>query len=74
MLRRGERAVVIGTIGAIVLVALAGVLTAPTSGMEDPRLSTNLAGPNGAKGLAQALTRLQVTVEQRRRPYFDLAG
>jgi len=74
MLQRGERAVVIGTIGALALAALAGVLTAPTRGGEDPRLSTYLAGPNGAKGLAQALTRLHVTVEQRRRPYFDLAN
>src|SRR2546427_1590302 len=37
------------------------------------RLSTYLAGPSGAKGLAQALRRLGVTVEQRRRPYFDIA-
>src|SRR2546427_11240844 len=37
------------------------------------RLSTCLAGPSGAKGLAQALRRLGVTVEQRRRPYFDIA-
>jgi uncharacterized protein DUF4350 len=74
MLRRGERAVIIGVIVALVVAAVVGVLSAPTPGIEDPRLSTYLAGPNGAKGLAQALERLHVVVEQRRRPYFDLAG
>jgi hypothetical protein len=74
MLRRGERAVIGGAIGALVLAALAGVLSAPARGIDDPRLSTYLAGPNGAKGLAAALERLHLTVERRRRPYFDLAG
>jgi len=74
MLRPGERAVVLGAIGAVVLVAVAGVLTAPTRDLEDPRLSTYLAGPRGAKGLAQTLRRLGMTVEQRRRSYFDLAS
>ena len=74
MLRRGERAVIYGVIGALVLAALAGVLSAPARGIDDPRLSTYLAGPNGAKGLAQALERLHLTVERRRRPYFDFAG
>ena len=74
MLRRGERVVVLGAIGAVVLAAVAGVVTAPTRDLEDPRLSTYLAGPHGAKGLAQTLRRLGMTVEQRRHPYFDLAG
>jgi Domain of unknown function (DUF4350) len=74
MLRRGERAVVLGVVAALVLAALAGVLAGPTRGIDDPRLSTTLAGPNGAKGLAQALARLHIVVQQRRRPYFDLAG
>jgi len=74
MLRRGERAVVAGVIVALVLVTLAGMLVAPTKGTDDPRLSTYLAGPNGAQGLAQVLGRLHVAVEQRRRPYFDLAS
>src|SRR5256884_1454701 len=74
MLRRGERVVVLGAIGAVVLAAIAGVVTAPTRDLEDPRLSTYLAGPHGAKGLAQTLRRLGMTVEQRRHPYFDLAG
>jgi hypothetical protein len=42
--------------------------------MDDRRLSTYLAGPNGAKGFAEVLRRLGVVVEQRRRPYFDLTG
>lgn len=74
MLRRGERTVVIGVIVALALAALAGALAAPSRGIDDPRLSTNLTGPNGAKGLAQALEQLHVMVEQRRRPYFDLAA
>jgi hypothetical protein len=35
---------------------------------EDPRRSTYLAGPNGALGLAEALTRLGVRVERYRHP------
>src|SRR5205085_9983303 len=73
MLRRGERAVVLGAIAAIVLAAVAGVVTAPTRDLDDPRLSSYLAGPHGAKGLAQTLRHLGMTVEQRRHPYFDLA-
>ncbi len=74
MLRRGERAVVLGAIAAVVLAAVAGVVTAPTRDLDDPRLSTFLAGPHGAKGLAQTLRHLGMTVEQRRHPYFDLAS
>src|SRR5256885_10539678 len=74
MLRRGERAVVLGAIVAIVLAAVAGVITAPTRDLDDPRLSTYLAGPHGAKGLAQTLRHLGITVEQRRRSYFDVAS
>jgi len=72
-MRRGERAVVIAGVSILVLVALWGALSAPGSDAVDRRLSTYLAGPSGAKGLAQALRRLGVTVEQRRRPYFDIA-
>src|SRR4029077_9701047 len=74
MLRRGERALVLGAIVAVVLAAVAGVVTAPSRDLEDPRLSTYVAGPHGATGLAQTLRHLGVTVEQRRRPYFDLAS
>ncbi|HVH09506.1 MAG TPA: DUF4350 domain-containing protein, partial [Gemmatimonadales bacterium] len=74
MLRRGER-IVVGTALLIVgLAALAGVLVAPTQFQDDPRLSTYRAGPQGAKGLAETLRRLGITVAQRRRPYFDVAN
>jgi hypothetical protein len=73
-MRRGERAVVIGGVSVLVVVALWGALSAPASDRDDRRLSTYLTGPSGAKGLAQALRRLGVTVEQRRRPYFDFAA
>src|SRR2546422_2973815 len=66
-MRRGERAVVIAGVSILVLVALWGALSAPGSDRDDRRLSTYLAGPSGAKGLAQALRRLGVTVEQRDR-------
>ncbi len=72
MLRRGERAVVVGVVVALGLAALAGVLSAPAKGLDDRRLSTYVAGPNGAKGFADVLRRLGVAVERRRRPYFDL--
>jgi len=73
-MRRGERAVVIGGVTVLVLVALWGALSAPGRDRDDDRLSTYLTGPSGAKGLAQTLRRLGMTVEQRRRPYFDLAA
>ncbi len=73
-MRRGERAVVIGGVTVLVLVALWGALSAPGRDRDDGRLSTYLTGPSGAKGLAQTLRRLGMTVEQRRRPYFDLAA
>ena len=72
MLRRGERLLVGGSILVIVLAGIAGMLVSPTPDLGDERLSTLLAGPAGAKGLAQTLRRLGITVEQRRRAYFDL--
>src|SRR5256885_17011076 len=74
MLRRGERAVVLGAIVAIVLAAVAGVITAPTRGLDDPPLSTHLARPHRAKGVAQTLRHPGVPGEQRRRSYFGVAG
>ncbi len=72
-MRPGERAVVVGGVSVLVLVALWGALSAPGRDLDDHRLSTYLTGPSGAKGLMQTLRRLGVTVEQRRRPYFDVA-
>src|SRR3989449_9282123 len=72
-MRRGGRPVGPAGVSTLVLVALWGAFPGPGSDSDDRRLSTYLAGPSGAKGLAQALRRLGVTVEQRRRPYFDIA-
>jgi len=72
-LRRAEIWLVVATAVVLVLAALAGQREAPSEGWADRRPSTYLAGPHGAKGLAQALRRLGVQVRQRRRPAFDLA-
>ena len=73
-MRRSERLVVAGSVAALALVGLWGALSAPSSDLDDRRLSTYLTGPSGAKGLGQTLRRLGLTVEQRRRPYFDLGA
>jgi len=72
MLRRGERALVAAAIGTIAVAAVLGALLAPTSSLTDRRLSTYLAGPYGAKGLGQTLTRLGAEVLRWRKPYFTL--
>ncbi len=58
---------------ALVVAAIAGLRTAPSEALSDPRRSTFLTGPEGAKGFAQALEVLGVTVERRRRPFYGLA-
>jgi len=57
---------------AVVVAALAGMRNAPNSALFDHRRSTYLNGPDGARGLAQALESLGVTVERRSRALFDL--
>src|SRR5207248_1655652 len=66
-MRRGERAVVIGGVTVLVLVALWGALSAPGRDRDDDRLSTYLTGPSGAKGLAQTVRRLPPTWRVLRR-------
>lgn len=65
-------------IGAFVLLAIAagvvGSLSAPDRTLWDVRRSSNLAGPAGMKGLADALQRLGVPVERRRRSFFGIAS
>jgi hypothetical protein len=59
---------------AIVLLVALGVVSAALGSRragtsdEDPRRSTYLAGPSGAQGFAEALTRLGVRVERYRHP------
>ena len=59
---------------ALVLAAIAGLRTAPSEELYDARRSTYLAGPEGARGLAQALELLGVPVEPRQRPLYGLAA
>ncbi len=59
---------------ALVLAALAGVRSAPSEDLFDVRRSTQLTGPDGAKGFADALEALGVRVERRRRALFGIAA
>lgn len=59
---------------ALVLAAIAGLRTAPSEALYDARRSTLLTGPEGAKGLAQALEALGVPVERRQRPLYGVAA
>ena len=67
MARRPERTALALLLGALVVAALLGRATAPDRSQNDPRRSSLLAGPAGARGLAEALRRLWVPVEARRR-------
>ncbi len=60
-------------VAAVVLAGVAGTRTAPSEELYDPRRSTYLTGPEGARGFAQALEALGITVEERRRAWFGLA-
>jgi len=74
MWRRRELLFPLGLLGLLVLVALFARGGAPAEDGLDSQPSTRLAGPRGARGLAQILTRLGVRVEERRRALFDLAS
>ena len=68
MRQRTELALGAGIVFVLAVTAgLIGVQRARLSDA-DPRRSTFLAGPSGARGLAEALARLGVTVEPFRRP------
>jgi hypothetical protein len=60
--------------GAFVVAGLLGRATAPDSMQADPRRSALLAGPAGARGLAETLRRLGVPVELRRRGLRSVAA
>jgi hypothetical protein len=66
MLWRREWLLLIVFAGALAVAALLGRAAGPDRDLEDLRRSTMLAGPAGAKGLAEALRRLGMTVERRR--------
>lgn len=63
-------------LGLALVVVLAIVAIARGTGFDeqwrDQRRSVRLAGPGGAKGLAEVLERLGVPVARRERPLFDL--
>ena len=62
--------------GAALMIGVAVYLAqrrAPGPAAQDPRASTYLAGPSGAKGLAATLRGLGVPVRRRERALFDLA-
>jgi hypothetical protein len=73
MLRRGEFWLVVLVSVGIIGAALIGQWTAPSGNLLDFRRSAMVRGPDGAAGLADVLERLDVDVELRRRPLFDLA-
>ena len=66
MPRRSEWGIIALLIGALTIAALLGRATAPDRFQYDRRRSTLLAGPAGARGLADALRRLGVQVELQR--------
>ncbi|MEJ2237314.1 MAG: DUF4350 domain-containing protein [Gemmatimonadales bacterium] len=74
MLQRSEFWLVLAVSAGIIGAALVGQWTAPSGELLDFRRSANLAGPGGARGLAEVLERLDVEVELRQQPLFDLAS
>jgi hypothetical protein len=70
-LRRAELILLISFALAAIVAGWIGTQGAPAG--DDPRLSTELSGPRGARALALALEDLGTPVERRRRALFDLA-
>lgn len=62
--------VTVGVLGAVFL----GQQSAGTEALGDQRRSIFLAGPDGAKGLADAVRNLGVEVIPRRQPFFGLSS
>lgn len=71
-LRRAELILLLAFALAAIVAGWIGTQGAPTG--DDPRLSTELSGPSGARALALALEELGTPVERRRRALFDLGG
>ena len=72
MWRRPELWLGIALAGAMTIVVLAGGENF-TESWSDQRRSVHLSGPGGAKGFAQVLQRLGVSVQRRERPLFNLS-
>ena len=71
-MRRAELILLIVFALAAIVAGWIGTRGAPLR--DDPRLSTELSGPSGARALALALQELGTPVEARRRALFDLGA
>jgi hypothetical protein len=69
-LRRSELILLAAFVTALVVAAVAGLRRG--AGEMDARLSTDVSGPWGAKGLALSLERLGLRVERWREPLYDV--
>jgi hypothetical protein len=72
MSRRRQWLVIAAAAAVITGIALLGSLNAPDRRLSDPRRSTMLSGPYGARGLAETLTRLGLAVERRRKSFVGI--
>ena len=73
-MRRGEATLVLAILAGLVVAAVLGQRAAPRGDLLDPRRSTLLPGPRGAKGLTDVLEALGIPVDRRRRAWFRLAA
>ena len=72
MARRPEWTIFALLAGALAAAALLGRAVAPNPALTDQRRSALLAGPAGAKGLAETLRRLGTPVVAWRRPLAEV--
>ncbi|MFI5279009.1 MAG: DUF4350 domain-containing protein [Gemmatimonadales bacterium] len=72
MTRRSEVWLIVAAAAMLAVAAAVGTATAPRGMSLDPRLSTRLTTPNGAKAFRTLLTRFGVDVGERLKPLFDL--
>jgi hypothetical protein len=70
--KRPEVWIVLGTTAVLAGAAMLGTASAPRGLSSDPRLSTRLASPSGARAFRTLLERFGVNVGERLRPFFDL--
>lgn len=72
MAKRSEVWLIVAVAAVLAVAAAIGTATAPRGMSFDPRLSTRLTTPAGAKAFRTLLTRFGVDVGERLRPFFDL--